>query len=136
MSFNLDNLTSEESTFYNGQSEFTRRDILQHLNTGLSFYHAVLTEAQESLTLYYDWIKNNVTDSDKYKVTDFDNRHRTNYTGGNLTEYEKSLFEKLPNVGKWQVGNYSRMFRGLQEAQECLYEFVYHELNYLSQPFQ
>ena len=25
MSFNLDNLTSEESTFYNGQSEFTRK---------------------------------------------------------------------------------------------------------------
>tara|TARA_R110002074_G_scaffold161974_1_gene320426 strand:- start:1674 stop:2084 length:411 start_codon:yes stop_codon:yes gene_type:complete len=136
MTFNLDNLSSEESTFYNGQLEFNRRDILQHLNTGLSFYHSVLTEKQESLTLYYEWIKNNVKDLDKYKVTDFDNRHRTNYTGGNLTQYEKNLFEKLPNVGKWQVGNYSRMLRGLQEAHESLYEFMFQELNYLSQPFQ
>ena len=77
---------------------------------------------------------NNAKDEDKYKVKDWDIRHETNYTGGNLTDYEKTLFETLPNVGKWQVGNYSRMWRGLEEADECLVEFIHHELNYLCNP--
>ena len=75
---------------------------------------------------------NNIKDTDKYKLDDWDELHHTNYTGDNLTEFQKQLFDTLPNVGKWQVGNYSRMWRGLQEAEECLMEFVYHEVDYLN----
>ena len=134
MSFNIEDLTEDESDFYNGKNEVSKREILKHLNDGKSFHDSVLTEAQESLVSYYNWAKNSVKDEDKYKITDFDNRHQTNYIGHNLTEYEKEIFNKLPNVGKWQVGNYNRMWRGLQEADECLYEFIHHELDYLSNP--
>jgi len=128
----MDNLTEAELNFYNNKGEVSKEEILKHLNNGLSFSDAVVTEASESLVSYYNWVMNNAKDEDKYKVKDWDIRHETNYTGGNLTEYEKTLFETLPNVGKWQVGNYSRMWRGLEEADECLVEFIHHELDYLS----
>ena len=130
----MDNLTEDELYFYNNKGEVTKEKILKHLNNGLSFDDAIVTEASESLVSYYNWVMNNAKDEDKYKVKDWDIRHETNYTGGNLTEYEKTLFETLPNVGKWQVGNYSRMWRGLEEADECLVEFIHHELDYLSNP--
>jgi len=130
----MDNLTEDELDFYNNKGEVTKEKILKHLNNGLSFDDAIVTEASESLVSYYNWVMNNAKDTDKYKVKDWDIRHETNYTGGNLTEYEKTLFETLPNVGKWQVGNYSRMWRGLEEADECLVEFIHHELNYLCNP--
>ena len=131
---NMDNLTEAELNYYNNKGEVSKEEILKHLNNGLSFSDAVVTEASESLVSYYNWVMNNAKDEDKYKVKDWDIRHETNYTGGNLTEYEKTLFETLPNVGKWQVGNYSRMWRGLEEADECLVEFIHHELDYLSNP--
>ena len=130
----MDNLTEAELNFYNNKGEVSKEEILKHLNNGLSFSDAVVTEASESLVSYYNWVMNNAKDEDKYKVKDWDIRHETNYTGGNLTEYEKTLFETLPNVGKWQVGNYSQMWRGLEEADECLVEFIHHELDYLSNP--
>jgi len=132
MSFNINNLTPDELDFYNRKNPVSKRDILKHLNNGKSFSDAVVTEASESLVSYYNWTKNNVKDEDKYKITDWDNRHMTNYAGDDLTQYEKELFDTLPNVGKWQVGNYSRMWRGLEEADECLMEFIYHELDYLN----
>jgi len=129
-----DNFTDEEWSFFTSKGEVDQQKIMEHFNTGKSFHDSVLTVAQESLVSYYEWVKNNVTDEDKYKVDDWDNHHQTNYEGENLTEYEKQLFDKLPNVGKWQVGNYSRMWRALEEAEECLMEFVYHELDYLNNP--
>tara|TARA_B110001450_G_scaffold167546_1_gene156223 strand:- start:51 stop:458 length:408 start_codon:yes stop_codon:yes gene_type:complete len=132
MSFNIDDLTPDELDFYNRKNPVSKRDILKHLNDGKSFSDAVVTEASESLVSYYNWIKDNVKDEDKYKVTDYDNIHMTNYIGDDLTQYEKELFDTLPNIGKWQVGNYSRMWRGLEEADECLIEFIYHELDYLN----
>jgi hypothetical protein len=132
MSFNINNLTPDELDFYNRKNPISKREILKHLNNGKSFSDAVVTEASESLVSYYNWIKDNVKDEDKYKVTDYDNIHRTNYRGDNLTQYEKELFDTLPNIGKWQVENYGRMWRGLEEADECLMEFIYHELDYLN----
>ena len=132
MSFNIDNLTPDELDFYNGKNPVSKNKILKHLNDGKSFSDAVVTEASESLVSYYNWIKDNVKDEDKYKITDYDNIHQTNYTGDNLTQYEKELFDTLPNIGKWQVGNYGRMWRGLEEADECLMEFIYYELDYLN----
>ena len=131
MSFNINDLTSDELYFYNLKNENTKNEILKHLNDGKSFSDAVVTEASESLISYYNWIKDNIKNEDKYKMIDFENRHKTNYNGDGLTQYEKELFDKLPNVGKWQVGNYSKMRRGLEEADECLMEFTYHELDYL-----
>ena len=130
----MDNLTEDELDFYNNKGEVTKEKILKHLNNGLSFDDAIVTEASESLVSYYNWVMNNAKDTDKYKVKDWDIRHETNYTGGDLTDYEKTLFETLPNVGKWQVGNYSRMWRGLEEADDCLVEFIHHELDYLCNP--
>jgi hypothetical protein len=132
MSFNIDDLTPDELDFYNRKNPVSKNEILKHLNNGKSFDDAVVTEASESLVSYYNWTKDNVKDEDKYKITDWDNRHMTNYRGDDLTQYEKELFDTLPNVGKWQVGNYSRMWRGLEEADECLMEFIYHELDYLN----
>ena len=132
MSFNIDDLTPDELDFYNRKNPVSKNEILKHLNNGKSFSDAVVTEASESLVSYYNWIKDNVKDEDKYKVTDYDNIHMTNYRGDDLTQYEKELFDTLPNIGKWQVGNYSRMWRGLEEADECLIEFIYHELDYLN----
>jgi hypothetical protein len=132
MSFNIDDLTPDELDFYNRKNPVSKREILKHLNNGKSFSDAVVTEASESLVSYYNWIKDNVKDEDKYKVTDYDNIHMTNYAGDDLTQYEKELFDTLPNIGKWQVENYGRMWRGLEEADECLMEFIYHELDYLN----
>jgi len=125
------NLTSTEYDFLKYKSEPTRSRILQYIENGLNFSDAVITEAQESLTSYYNWVKNNVKDEDRNRFNEWSTDHVTNYTGDNLTEYEKSLFDKLPDIGKWQVGNYSRMWRALEEADECLCEFIHHELNYL-----
>ena len=132
MSFDLNTLPENELSFYNSKHPYAQNEILKHLNDGLCFDEAVIKEACESLVSYYDWVKNNIKDTDKYKLDDWDDLHYTNYTGDNLTEFQKQLFDTLPNVGKWQVGNYSRMWRGLQEAEECLMEFVYHEVDYLN----
>ena len=132
MSFDLNTLPENELSFYNSKHPYAQNEILKHLNDGLSFDEAVIKEACESLVSYYDWVKNNIKDTDKYKLDDWDDLHYTNYTGDNLSEFQKQLFDTLPNVGKWQVGNYSRMWRGLQEAEECLMEFVYHEVDYLN----
>ena len=91
----------------------------------------MITEASESLISYYKWVLNNVKEEDKKRVEEWDDGNATLYRGGDLTDYEKKLFNTLPNIGKWQVGNYTRMWRGLEEAEECLMEFVHHELNYL-----
>jgi len=132
MSFNIDNLTPDELYFYNSKSDNTRNNILKYLNNGKSFDDAIVTVSSESLVSYYNWIKDNVKDIDKYKITNYDDIHESNYTGDDLTPYEKELFDTLPNVGKWQVGNYGRMWRGLEEAYECLMEFTHHELDYLN----
>lgn len=132
MNFNINNLTPDELHFYNLKDENTKKEIVKHLNNGKSFNDAVVTEASEKLVSYYNWIKNNIKEEDKCKILDFDNLYKTNYNGDNLTKYEKELFNTLPNIGKWQVGNYSRMWRGLEEADECLMEFIYHEVNYLN----
>ena len=132
MSFDLNTLPEDQLRFYNSKHPYAQNEILKHLNDGLPFDKAVTKEACESLVSYYDWVKNNIKDTDKYKLDDWDDLHHTNYTGDNLTEFQKQLFDTLPNVGKWQVGNYSRMWRGLQEAEECLMEFVYHEVDYLN----
>lgn len=132
MSFDLNTLPENELSFYNSKHPYAQNEILKHLNDGLSFDEAVIKEACESLVSYYDWVKNNIKDTDKYKLDDWDDLHYTNYTGDNLSEFQKQLFDTLPNVGKWQVGNYSRMWRGLQEAEECLMEFVHHEVDYLN----
>ena len=108
---------------------------MKQWNDGKSCNDAVGTEASESLVSYYNWIKSNVKDEDKYKITEFDDSYKTKYNGDNLTPYETELFNTLPNVGKWQVGNYSRMWRGLEEADECLMELVHHELEYLNRPY-
>ena len=70
MSFNINNLKHYELNFYNLKNEITQNRILQHLNDGKSFNDAVVTEAAESLVSYYNWIKNNVKDEDKYKGHD------------------------------------------------------------------
>lgn len=131
MSFNLNNLSESERNFLQYKNEISRREIMKYLENGLSFSEAIITEGQESICSYYNWVKNNVKDEDKYKIDNWDNEYSTNYTGQDLNEYEKKIFDKLPNIGKWQVSNYSRMWRGLDEAEECIYEFIYHELNYL-----
>jgi hypothetical protein len=128
------NLTSDESEFLKYKSEPTRSRILKHIENGLNFDHAVITEAQESLTSYYDWVKNNIKDEDRNKFNEWSLDHVTNYTGDNLTPYEKSIFDKLPDIGKWQCGNYPRMWRAIEEADESLVEFIHNELNYLCQP--
>ena len=89
MSFNIDDLTPDELDFYNRKNPVSKREILKHLNNGKSFSDAVVTEASESLISYYNWIKDNVKNEDKYKMIDFENRHRTDYNGDNLTQYEK-----------------------------------------------
>ena len=132
MSFDLNTLPEDQLSFYNHKHPYAQNEILKHLNDGLPFDKAVTKEACESLVSYYDWVKNNIKDTDKYKLDDWDELHHTNYTGEDLTEFQKHLFDTLPNVGKWQVGNYSRMWRGLQEAEECLMEFVHHEVDYLN----
>ena len=136
MEFNIENLDEQEKEFLKHKCEVTKDLIIKHLQNGLSFEDAVITEASESLVSYYNWVVNNVKEEDKEKVYDWNDLHVTGYTGEDLNEYQKKLFDTLPNIGKWQVGNYSRMWRALEEADECLMEFIHHELNYLCTPPQ
>lgn len=131
MNFDLSILPDDQLEFYNHKHPMSQREILKYLNNGLSFENAVASEATDSLVSYYNWVKNNIKDTDKYKLDEWDEAHKTGYTGEGLNDCQKQLFDTLPNVGKWQVSNYSRMWRALQEAEECLAEFVYHEVDYL-----
>jgi len=129
----MNRLTQSEKDFLEYRHETTRERIIKLLENGLSFDKAVIKEAGESLISYYDWIRNNIKDEDKHKLNDFDNIPLT-YHGTDLNPFEKDIFDRLPNIGKWQWSNYSRIWRALEEADECLMEFVYHEANYLCQP--
>ncbi len=128
----MDNLSQSEKDFLEFKHETTKNRILNYLETGLTFDKAVIKEAGESLISYYEYIRNNIKDIDKYKLNEFDNIPLT-YHGTDLNEFEKDIFNRLPNIGKWQWSNYSRIWRALEEADECLMEFVYHEANYLCQ---
>jgi len=129
----MNSLTQSEKYFLEYRHETTRERIIKLLENGLPFDKAVIKEAGESLISYYDWIRNNIKDEDKHKLNDFDNIPLT-YHGNDLNPFEKDIFDRLPNIGKWQWSNYSRTWRALEEADECLMEFVYHEANYLCQP--
>jgi hypothetical protein len=129
----MNSLTQSEKDFLEYRNETTRERIIKLLDNGLPFDKAVIKEAGESLISYYDWIRNNIKDEDKHKLNDFDNIPLT-YHGNDLNEFEKDIFNRLPNIGKWQWSNYTRTWRALEEADECLMEFVYHEANYLCQP--
>lgn len=131
MSFDLTSLTEDQLEFYNQKHPISQQGIVNHMNDGLTFDQAVATEATDSLISYYGWIRNNIKDTDKYKIHQMDMDYETDYGGMGLTDYEKNLFDKLPNIGKYLVGTYGRVWRGLQEAEECLMEFVYHEVDYL-----
>ncbi len=128
----MDNLSQSEKDFLEFKHETTKNRILNYLETGLTFDKAVIKEAGESLISYYEYIRNNLKDIDKHKLNEFDNIPLT-YHGTDLNEFEKDIFNRLPNIGKWQWSNYSRIWRALEEADECLMEFVYHEANYLCQ---
>tara|TARA_B100000902_G_C26665065_1_gene600291 strand:+ start:77 stop:487 length:411 start_codon:yes stop_codon:yes gene_type:complete len=134
MEFNIETLDENERDFLKHKSEVTKEQIIKHLQNGLSFEDAVITEATESLVSYYKWVVDNAKEEDKGKVQDWNEGNATSYNGENLNEYQKKLFDTLPNIGKWQVGNYNRMWRALEEADECLMEFIHHELNYLCNP--
>ena len=129
----MNSLTQSEKDFLEYRHETTRERIIKLLENGLSFDKAVIKEAGESLISYYNWIRNNIKDEDKHKLNDFDNIPLT-YLGTDLNPFEKDIFDRLPNIGKWQWSNYTRVWRALEEADECLMEFVYHEANYLCQP--
>lgn len=129
----MNSLTQDEKEFLEYRHETTRGRIFKLLENGLSFDKAVIKEAGESLISYYDWIRNNIRDIDKHKLNEFDNIPLT-YQGADLNEFEKNIFDRLPNIGKWQWSNYSRVWRALEEAEQCIMEFVYHEVNYLCQP--
>ena len=129
----MNSLTHDEKDFLQDKDEHSRGRIIKLLDTGLPFDKAVVKEAGESLISFYGWIRNNIKDEDKHKLNEFDNIPLT-YHGTDLNEFEKNIFDRLPNIGKWQWGNYSRIWRALEEADECLMEFVYHETNYLCQP--
>lgn len=126
----MNRLSQEEIDFLQYKGEHSRGRIVKHLENGLSFDKAVIKEAGESLISYYDWIRNNIRDEDKQKLNEFDNIPLT-YKGEDLNDFEKDIFDRLPNIGKWQWSNYSRVWRALEEADECLMEFVYNEANYL-----
>jgi hypothetical protein len=128
----MNNLSQDEKEFLEYKDEFSRNIIIKHIENGLSFNKAVIKEAGESLISYHDWVLKNIKEEDKNKLNEFDNITLT-YQGEDLNEFEKNIFDRLPNIGKWQCGNYSRMWRALEEALECLMEFVYHEANYLWQ---
>ena len=65
------------------------------MNDGLSFDKAVIKEmigANPNLVFtVHDWVKNNIKDTDKYKLDDWDELHHTNYTGDNLTEFQYTI---------------------------------------------
>jgi succinate dehydrogenase flavin-adding protein (antitoxin of CptAB toxin-antitoxin module) len=131
MNFNIVDLSPDEMEFYNRKIAVSQEEISKHINNGKSFDDVVVTEACNSIVSYYNWIKENVKDEDKYKIIELDDLYKTNYTGNDLKKYEKELYDTLPNIGKWQVENYDIMWRGLQEADECLKDFIYYELDYL-----
>ena len=133
MSFNIEDLEKDEQEFLKYKAPSTKVGILKQLQNGLSFHDAVITEATDSLVSYYNWVVSNAREEDKERVLEWNDENATSYTGEDLTEYEQQLFNTLPNIGKWQVGNYGRMWRALEEADECLMEFMHHELNYLCQ---
>ena len=128
----MENLSQSEKEFLEFKHEITKNRIVKYLDDGLTFDKAVVKEAGESLISYYEYIHNNLKDEDKHKLIEFDDIPLT-YHGTDLNEFEKDIFDRLPNIGKWQWGNYSRIWRALEEADECLMEFVYHEVNYLCQ---
>ena len=128
----MNSLTDSEKDFLQYKDEHSRGRIIKYLENGLSFEKSVIKEAGESLISYYDWIRNNIKDEDKHKLNEFDNIPLT-YHGNDLNEFEKDIFDRLPNIGKWQWSNYTRIWRALEEADECLMEFVHHEANYLCQ---
>jgi len=136
MEFNIETLDEQEKEFLKYKCEVTKEKIIKHIQNGLSFEDAVITEASESLVSYYNWVVDNAKDEDKDKVHAWNDGNATSYNGEDLNEYQKKLFDTLPNIGKWQVGNYSRMWRALEEADECLMEFIHHELNYLCTDIQ
>ena len=128
----MNSLTQDEKEFLEYKDKYSRNIIIKHIENGLSFDRAVVKEAGESIISYYDWIRNNIRDIDKHKLNEFDNIPLT-YQGADLNEFEKDIFDRLPNIGKWQWSNYSRVWRALEEAEQCIMEFVYHEVNYLCQ---
>ena len=128
----MNSLTQSEKDFLEYKGEHSRSIIIKYVENGLPFDKAVIKEAGESLISYYNWIRNNIKDEDKNKLNDFDDIPLT-YKGEDLDDFEKDIFDRLPNIGKWQWGNYSRVWRALEEADQCLMEFVHHEVNYLCQ---
>ncbi len=128
----MNSLTDSEKDFLEYKDEYSRGRIIKYLENGLPFEKSVIKEAGESLISYYNWILNNIRDEDKHKLNEFDNIPLT-YHGEDLNDFEKDIFDRLPNIGKWQWSNYSRIWRSLEEADECLMEFVHHEINYLCQ---
>jgi len=128
----MNSLSQSEKDFLEYKDEHSRGRIVNHVENGLTFDKAVIKEAGESLISYYDWIRNNIKDEDKYKLNEFDDIPLT-YKGEDLNPFEKDIFDRLPNIGKWQWSNYSRIWRALEEADQCLMEFVYNEVNYLCQ---
>lgn len=131
----MNSLIPDEKEFLEYKDEHSRSRIIKYIENGLPFEKAVIKEAGESLISYYEYIRNNIKDEDKHKLNEFDNIPLT-YHGEDLNDFEKDIFERLPNIGKWQWSNYSRIWRALEEADECLMEFVYHEANYLCQSSQ
>jgi len=125
----MDTLTKDELEFLDYKSGLSRERILKHLKH-LDFNNAVITEAQESLTSYHNWVGTNIKDEDKPKFEEF-NKINLNYHGCDLSPYEKKIFDKLPDIGKWHCGTNSRMWRAIEEAEESLMEFVHNEVNYL-----
>ena len=123
-------LSESENEFLQFRHEVTRSRIIKYIENGLPFDKAVIKEAGESLISYYEYIKDNIKDEDKHKLNEFDDIPLT-YHGTDLNDFEKDIFDRLPNIGKWQWSNYTRVWRALEEADECLMEFVYHEANYL-----
>ena len=124
----MNSLIPDEKEFLEYKDEHSRSRIIKYIENGLPFEKAVIKEAGESLISYYEYIRNNIKDEDKHKLNEFDNIPLT-YHGEDLNDFEKDIFERLPNIGKWQWSNYSRIWRALEEAEECLMEFVYHEAN-------
>lgn len=128
----MNSLTQSEKDFLEYKGEHSRSRIIKYVENGLTFDKAVIKEAGEGLISYYNWIRNNIKDEDKHKLNEFNDIPLT-YKGGDLDDFEKDIFDRLPNIGKWQWGNYSRVWRALEEADQCLMEFVHHEANYLCQ---
>jgi len=127
----METLSQQEIEFLDYKGEPTKSKTMNYINQGYSFYHSIIKVLSENLINHYEYIRNNVRDEDKHIFSEWDNNIELTYQGEDLSRYEKEIFDTLPNIGKWQISNYSRVWRALEEAGECLTEFVYHELNYL-----